>query len=187
MCARMKQTKMWTYIFVTLLTLQSQCSACEVLRRYRLISNESLTLLLQMGADHPTQRVPFPGSLYKYMDNAKVEDQVRFLTLTLDHIIDLMDAKEQMSSVKWNPKTVDNFLNVLHRQSSDLKECAARYQKASHTSYERRIKRHFKVLKKILKKKEYSAWAWEQIRRAVRSHLQRMDIMTSNAKTLLRL
>lgn len=65
------------------------------------------------------------GHLFTVYVYLQVEDQVRFLALTLDHIIDLMDAKEHMSSVKWNPKTVDDFLNVLHRQSSDLKECVS--------------------------------------------------------------
>nr|XP_055050463.1 interferon phi 1 isoform X2 [Misgurnus anguillicaudatus] len=183
----MKQNQMWTYVFVIFLTLQSQCSACERLARYSIISNESLTLLRQMGAHDPPGRVPFPRNLYHQIDNAEAEDQVRFLTLTLDHIIDLMDAKEHMNSVKWNHRTVDHFLSVLHRQSSDLKECVAQYQKSIHKkSYEKRLKRHFKVLKKTLKKKEFSAQAWGQIWKAVKSHLQRMDIIASNAKKHLR-
>nr|AKM15287.1 interferon a [Mylopharyngodon piceus] len=177
------KTQMWTYMFVMFLTLQRQCSACEWLGRYRMISNESLSLLKEMGGKYPEDtKVSFPGRLYNMIDNAKVEDQVKFLVLTLDHIIRLMDAREHMNSVQWNLQTVEHFLTVLNRQSSDLKECVARYHKPSHKeSYEIKINRHFKILKKNLKKKEYSAQAWEQIRRAVKHHLQRMDIIASIA------
>ncbi|XP_051572187.1 interferon phi 1 isoform X2 [Myxocyprinus asiaticus] len=166
---------------------KSQCNACEWLSRYKMISSESLTLLSQMGAEYSVENVQFPGPLYTLIGKATVEDQVRFLALTLEQIIQLMDAREHMNSVKWNHKTIDNFLSVLHRQSSELKECVAQYHKSSHKkAYEIRIKRHFRDLMKILKKKEYSAQGWEQIRRAVRSHLNRMDIIASHAKTLLR-
>ncbi|XP_073689560.1 interferon phi 1 [Garra rufa] len=183
MYTMMKQAQMWTYIFVTFFTLQSQCSACKWLGRYGTVSSESLSLLREMGEQYPNNiKVPFPGPLYNFIDNAKVEDQVKFLVLTLDHIINLMDAREQMNSVHWNATTVEYFLKVLHRQSSELKECVAQYQKPSHKeSYELRIKRHFKALRKILKKDKYSAPAWEKIRRAVKSHLQRMDIIANNA------
>nr|QPZ44520.1 interferon phi 1 [Culter alburnus] len=175
------KTQMWTYMFVILLTLQSQCSACEWLGRYRMISNESLSLLKEMGGKYSEDtKVSFPGRLYNMIDNAKMEDQVKFLVLTLDHIIRLMDAREHMNSVQWNLQTVEHFLTVLNRQSSDLKECVGRYHKPSQP-YEKKLNRHFKILKKVLKKKEYSAQAWEQIRRAVKHHLQRMDIIASIA------
>nr|CAX48605.1 interferon [Cyprinidae sp. EPC] len=176
------KTQMWTYMFVLFFTLQSKCSACEWLGQYRRISRDSLTLLKEMGGNYPDIRVPFPGQLYNWIDNAKVEDQVKFLVLTLEHIIRIMDAREDMNAAQWNLKTVDRFLSNLNRQSSELKECVARYHHPSHKeSYEIKIKRHFRKLKKILKKKEYSAQAWELIRRAVRHHLQRMDIIASIA------
>ncbi|XP_058626389.1 interferon phi 1 [Onychostoma macrolepis] len=178
----MKQTQMWTYIFVIFLTLQSQCSACRWLGRYGTVSADSLSQLREMGGQYlENSKVHFPGSLYKLMDKAKVEDQVKFLVLTLDHIIELMEASQHMNSEKWNPKTVGYFLKNLHRQSSELKECVAQYQKPL-KFYEIRINRHFRDLKKILKKEKYSAQAWEKIRKTVRSHLHRMDIITSNAK-----
>ncbi|XP_016408671.1 interferon a3-like [Sinocyclocheilus rhinocerous] len=180
----MKQTQMWTYIFVIFLTLQSQCSACRWLGRYGTVSADSLKLLREMGGPYPENiKVHFPGPLYNLIDKAEVEDQVKFLVSTLDHIISLTDASEHMNSVQWNPKTVEYFLKDLHRQSSELKECVAQYQKPSQKeSYEIRIKRHFRTLKKILKKEKYSAHAWGQIWRAVRTHLQRMDIIAENAK-----
>nr|CAD67753.1 interferon [Danio rerio] len=179
------RTQMWTYIFVIYVILQSQSSAstCEWLGRYRIITTESLNLLKNMGGKYADLETPFPSRLYTLMDKSKVEDQVKFLVLTLDHIIHLMDAREHMNSVNWDQNTVEDFLNILHRKSSDLKECVARSTKPAHKeSYEIRIKRHFRTLKKILKKKQYSAEAWEQIRRVVKSHLQRMDIIASNAR-----
>ncbi|KAK7175115.1 hypothetical protein R3I93_002118 [Phoxinus phoxinus] len=135
-----------------------------------------------MGGNYPDIKgLPFPGQLYHRIDNAKVEDQVKFLVLTLEQIIHLMDAREDMNAVQWNLKTVDHFLADLYRQASELKECVAQYHPSHKESYERKIVRHFRNLKKFLKKKEYSAQAWEQIRRVVKQHLQRMDIIASNA------
>ncbi|XP_026063378.1 interferon a3 isoform X1 [Carassius auratus] len=180
----MKQTQMWTYICVIFLTLQSQCSACRWLDRYGTVSAESLTLLREMsGQYHENVWVDFPGTLYNLTEKAEVEDQVRFFVLTLDHIINLMDDSEHMNSAQWNLTKVKYFLEVLQRQSSELKECVVQYQKPlKKESYEIGIKRHFRTLKKILKKEKYSAHAWEQIRRAVRSHLQRMEIIANNTK-----
>lgn len=50
---------------------------------------------------------------------------MKFLVLTLEHIIRLMDAREDMDAVQWNVKTVDRFLADLNRQSSELKECVS--------------------------------------------------------------
>ncbi|XP_059413234.1 interferon a3-like [Carassius carassius] len=147
----MKQTQMWTYICVIFVAL-SQCSACRWLGRYRMVNADSLTLLEKMGGHPGAVKVRFPGPLYNLIGDAKVEDQVRFLVLTLDQIINLMDAKEHMNPEQW--KLVEYFLKDLHRQSSELKECVAQYQKLSHMeSYEKKIIRHFRTLKKILRKK----------------------------------
>nr|BAG68522.1 type I interferon [Cyprinus carpio] len=183
----MKQTQMWTYIFVIFLTLQSQCSACIWLGQYNLVSAESLKWLREMDGQYPEEmKVPFPRTLYNFIGNAKVEDQVRFLVLTLDQIISLMDAREHMNSEQWNLTTVEYILQDLRRQSSELKECVAQYQKPSHMeSYKKEIIRHFRTLKKSLKKEKYSTHAWEKIRRAVITHLQRMDIIANNANKSL--
>nr|AAY56128.1 interferon [Cirrhinus molitorella] len=150
------------------------------------LSADSLSLLKEMGGQYPENiKVPFPGPLYSSIGLDEVEDQVKFLVLTLDHIINLMDATEHMKSVQWDPVTVEYFLKVLHRQSSELKECVAHYNKPSHKkSYEIKIKRHFRTLRKILKKEKYSAQAWEKIRRAVRTHLQRMEIIVTSSVTV---
>nr|AOR08324.1 IFNa2 [triploid Carassius auratus red var. x (Carassius auratus x Cyprinus carpio)] len=180
----MKQTQMWTYICVIFVTLLSQCSACRWLGRYRMVNADSLTLIEKMGGHPGTVKVRFPGHLYNLIGDAKVEDQVRFLVLTLDQIINLMDSKEHMNPEQW--KLVEYFLKDLHRQSSELKECVAQYQKPSHMeSYEKKITRHFRTLKKSLKKEKYSSHAWEQIRRAVKTHLQRMEIIANNANKSL--
>ncbi|KAI2666459.1 Interferon a3 [Labeo rohita] len=179
----MKQTQMWTHIFVIFFTLQSQCSACKWLDRYSTLAKESLNLLEEMGGQYPENvRVPFPGSLYNLTEQAEVEDKVKFLILTSDHIISLMDATKH--SVEWNTRTLQYFLKVLHRQSTELKECEDPYQKRPYKeSYKKRINRHFRTLRKILKKEKYSAQAWQKIRRAVKTHLQRMNIIANSAKS----
>nr|ALC74494.1 type-I interferon [Labeo bata] len=176
---------MWTCVFVIFFTLQSQCSACKWLGRYRTVTRESLSLLEEMGGQYAENTmVPFPGPLYNSIMKAEVEDKVKFLVLTLEHIINLMDDTEHMDLVKWNPKTVEYFLKVLHRRSSELKECEDQYQQSPHKeSYKLKIKRHFRTLRKILKKERYSAQAWEKIRRAVKTHLQRMDIIAISTRS----
>ncbi|RXN21141.1 interferon alpha-13-like protein [Labeo rohita] len=133
-------------------TQQSQCSACKWLDRYSTLAKESLNLLEEMGGQYPENvRVPFPGSLYNLTEQAEVEDKVKFLILTSDHIISLMDATKH--SVEWNTRTLQYFLKVLHRQSTELKECEDPYQKRPYKeSYKKRINRHFRTLRKILKK-----------------------------------
>nr|ADX30615.1 type I interferon [Labeo rohita]ADX30616.1 type I interferon [Labeo rohita] len=179
----MKQIQMWTCIFVIFFTLQSQCSACRWLDSYRTVTRESLSLLEEMGGQYAENTmVPFPGPLYNSIMKAEVEDKVKFLVLTLDHIISLMDATKH--SVEWNTRTLQYFLKVLHRQSTELKECEDPYQKRPYKeSYKKRINRHFRTLRKILKKENYSAHAWEQIGRAVRTHLQRMDIIAISTRS----
>ncbi|XDV13500.1 hypothetical protein PO909_001892, partial [Leuciscus waleckii] len=138
------------------------------------------------GGNYHDITAPFPGKLYNWIDNAKVENQLKFLVLTLEHIIRLMESRESsMNAVQWNQNTLQHFLAGLSRQSSELKECVAQYPSRKE-SYERKIKSHFRKLDKILKKEKYSAQAWEKIRRAVKHHLQRMDIIASNAMSFLK-
>ncbi|XP_029583223.1 interferon a3-like isoform X2 [Salmo trutta] len=156
--------------------MQSVCHCCDWIRHhYGHLSSEYLSLLDQMGGDITKQDAPvfFPTSLYRHIDDAEVEDKVRFLKETIYQIINLFDGN--MKSVTWDKKNLDDFLNILERQLENLNSCVSPAMKP-----ERRLKRYFKKLNKnVLRKMNYSAQAWELIRKETKRHLQRLDILAA--------
>ncbi|XP_029583227.1 interferon a3-like isoform X2 [Salmo trutta] len=156
--------------------MQSVCHCCDWIRHhYGHLSSEYLSLLDQMGGDITKQNAPvfFPTSLYRHIDDAEVEDKVRFLKDTIYQIINLFDGN--MKSVTWDKKNLDDFLNILERQLENLNSCVSPAMKP-----ERRLKRYFKKLNKnVLRKMNYSAQAWELIRKETKRHLQRLDILAA--------
>ncbi|XP_023998657.1 interferon a3-like, partial [Salvelinus sp. IW2-2015] len=101
------------------------------------------------------------------------EDKVRFLKETIYQITKLFDGN--MKAVTWDKKNLDDFLNILERQLENLNSCVSPAMKP-----ERRLKRYFKKLnKKVLRKMNYSAQAWELIRKETKRHLQRLDILAA--------
>ncbi|XP_035380977.1 interferon a3-like [Electrophorus electricus] len=132
-----------------------------------------------------------PGESKRVKGNSKsskstrTENQVRFLAEVTEQITELFNVN--LDSAKWDSGALDNFLNILNtRMLNELKNCAASYRETKeqrHTNMT--LKKHFRKLKRILKKANYSADSWEQIRRLVRNHLTRMDIIASNLKSAL--
>ncbi|XP_045570189.1 interferon alpha 2 isoform X1 [Salmo salar] len=156
--------------------MQSVYHCCDWIRHhYGHLSSEYLSLLDQMGGDITKQDAPvfFPTSLYRHIDDGEVEDKVRFLKETIYQITKLFDGN--MKSVTWDKKNLDDFLNILERQLENLNSCVSPAMKP-----ERRLKRYFKKLNKnVLRKMNYSAQAWELIRKETKRHLQRLDILAA--------
>ncbi|XP_064843496.1 interferon a3-like [Oncorhynchus masou masou] len=161
----------WTCICLIICGMQSVCHCCDWIRHhYGLLSEEYLSLLDQMGGDITEQEAPvfFPESLY--IDDAKFEDKVRFRNETIYQITKMFDGN--MKAVTWDKKKLDDFLNILEGQFENLKSCVSPAKKP-----ERRLKRYFKKLnRKVLRKMNYSAQAWELIRKETKHNLQRLDI-----------
>uniref|UniRef100_A0AAZ3PJF5 Interferon a3-like n=1 Tax=Oncorhynchus tshawytscha TaxID=74940 RepID=A0AAZ3PJF5_ONCTS len=157
----------WTCIFLIICSMQSVCNCCDWIRHhYGHLSAEYLSLLDQMGGDITEQEAPvfFPELLYRRIDDAKVKTII--LTFhTIYQITKLFDGN--MKAVIWDKKKLDDFLNILERQFENLKSCVSPAEKP-----ERRLKRYFKKLNR----KNYSAQAWELIRKETKHHLQRLDI-----------
>ncbi|XP_014059915.1 interferon a3 isoform X2 [Salmo salar] len=164
----------WTCLFLILCSMQSVCHCCEWIRHhFGHLSSEYLSQLDQMGGDITKQNAPvlFPTSLYRHIDDAEFEDKVRFLNETIYQIIKLFDGN--MKSVTWDKKNLDDFLNILERQFENLNSCVSPAMKP-----ESRLKRYFRKLnRKVLRKINYSAEAWELIRKETKRHLQRLDIL----------
>ncbi|XP_034151278.1 interferon a3 [Esox lucius] len=128
-----------------------------------------------MGGNITKQDVPvfFPESLYRRMEDAQYEVQVRFLNETIHEIIKLFD--ENMDAVTWEEKKLDDFLILLHRQFQKLKSCVSPAKKA-----EGRLESFFKKLnKKVLKEMNYSAQAWELIRKETKYVLEKLYLLVA--------
>ncbi|XP_027010683.1 interferon a3-like isoform X2 [Tachysurus fulvidraco] len=158
-----------------------------MISQYRLKNGFCLSLLKKMDGEIITSHRPFPYKAYNEIDKANTEDQIRFLAETTEQIVSLFDILSDLDEVKWDSRTLDNFLNILkYRQLKELEECTAEYAaRAGHSSSERKVRRHFKKLKKILKKANYSEHSLEQIRNVVMHHLMRMDIIAANVRQKL--
>uniref|UniRef100_A0A3P9A2B7 Uncharacterized protein n=2 Tax=Esox lucius TaxID=8010 RepID=A0A3P9A2B7_ESOLU len=165
----------WIFLFLILCSTQSSCSCCDWIRdHYGTLSREYLSLLDEMGGNITKQDVPvfFPESLYRRMEDAQYEVQVRFLNETIHEIFKLFD--ENMDAVTWEEKKLDDFLILLHRQFQNLKSCVSPATKF------KRLKRFFKKLnKKVLVEMNYSAQAWELIRKETKYILEKLDLLVA--------
>ncbi|XP_034151242.1 interferon a3-like [Esox lucius] len=106
------------------------------------------------------------------MEDAQYEVKVRFLNETIHEIFKLFD--ENMDAVTWEEKKLDDFLILLHRQFQNLKSCVSPATKF------KRLKRFFKKLnKKVLVEMNYSAQAWELIRKETKYILEKLDLLVA--------
>uniref|UniRef100_A0A8K9XVH1 Uncharacterized protein n=1 Tax=Oncorhynchus mykiss TaxID=8022 RepID=A0A8K9XVH1_ONCMY len=155
----------WTCIFLIICSMQSVCHCCDWSRHhYGHLSAECLSLLDQMGGDITEQEAPvfFPESLYRRIDDAKVKTRIwtfhvlicfSTAVLTQRYIDGIIEA------VTWDKKKLDNFLNILERQFENLKSCSTPLIFTCSFVFQ-----------------NYSAQAWELIRKETKHHLQRLDI-----------
>uniref|UniRef100_A0AAZ3SK95 Uncharacterized protein n=1 Tax=Oncorhynchus tshawytscha TaxID=74940 RepID=A0AAZ3SK95_ONCTS len=147
------------------------CHCCDWIRHhYGHLSAEYLSLLDQMVRDITKQNAPVfsPTSLYRPIDDAEVEDKVRFRKEVIYKITKLFDGN--MKSITWDKKNLDDFLKILEKQFENLNSCVSKG----------RLKRYFKKLNRtVLRKMNYSAQVWELIRKEMKRHLQRLDILVA--------
>uniref|UniRef100_A0A8C8ERZ8 Uncharacterized protein n=1 Tax=Oncorhynchus tshawytscha TaxID=74940 RepID=A0A8C8ERZ8_ONCTS len=159
------------------------CHCCDWIRHhYGHLSAEYLSLLDQMGGDITKQNAPvlFPTSLYRHIDDAEVEDKVRFRKEVIYKITKLFDGN--MKSVTWDKKNLDDFLKILEKQFENLNSFLFNFVRHVSPAMkpERRLKRYFKKLNRtVLRKMNYSAQVWELIRKEMKRHLQRLDILVA--------
>uniref|UniRef100_A0AAY5EPQ3 Uncharacterized protein n=1 Tax=Electrophorus electricus TaxID=8005 RepID=A0AAY5EPQ3_ELEEL len=174
----MNAKHMWICLFLVFYSAQSPCTACTwITSQYRILSRECLSQLQKMVIKNPKKSERIFHNFKKF----KTENQVRFLAEVTEQITELFNVN--LDSAKWDSGALDNFLNILNtRMLNELKNCVSTKEQR-HTNMT--LKKHFRKLKRILKKANYSADSWEQIRRLVRNHLTRMDIIASNLKSAL--
>uniref|UniRef100_A0A8C7UA87 Interferon a3-like n=1 Tax=Oncorhynchus mykiss TaxID=8022 RepID=A0A8C7UA87_ONCMY len=161
----------WTCIFLIICSMQSVCHCCDSIRHHyghlRLYFMSVLIALVFQGGDITKQ-------------NAPVEDKVRFRNEAIYKITKLFDGN--MKFVTWNKKNLDDFLKILERQFETLNSLLFHFVRHVSPAMkpERRLKRYFKKLnRKVLRKMNYSAQAWELIRKEMKRHLQILDILVA--------
>nr|AYN78118.1 interferon [Channa striata] len=178
--------------FLLFFTVQERSEACNwMISQYRAKNDYCLSLLNEMGGEivPMTGNTSFPRRAYHEIEKAEVqaEDQVRFLAVATNEIIILFSAVSHVDDVKWDSRTLDNFLNILStRQLSELRNCTSTYaERARRSSTEKKLRKHFKDLRKYLKNSNYSADSLERIRSVVQRHLWRMDTIAAIVKQKL--
>ncbi|XP_064843473.1 interferon a3-like [Oncorhynchus masou masou] len=179
----------WMCLVMTICTWNKTigCTWMKTLPRspsmFQVFSNNTITMLQKMG--HEVSRGPqitFPDKQYRQVNNFKADEQIAFISHTLNTIKKLFSCGKYESTA-WDQKGVDKFMNNLYRQTSELDQCVKAMKTRLSKSVNRVNKKmslHFKFLKHYLKREDYSASGWEDIRTVVLAHLQRLDTTLSS-------
>ncbi|KAM4715174.1 interferon a3-like [Anableps anableps] len=172
----------FTCVFLGLFCACSSLSCRWMDHKFRQYSGNSFNLL-DMMANNSTNSteeqntVAFPHNLYSQASKASAEGKLSFAVQILKEVSALFE--EDQSSTSWQEVTVENFLNVVNKQADELHSCIG----AQGETKKKNTKLHlyFKRLSnETLKKMGHSAEAWELIRREVRVHLVRADLLVSS-------
>uniref|UniRef100_A0AAZ1XH81 Uncharacterized protein n=2 Tax=Oreochromis aureus TaxID=47969 RepID=A0AAZ1XH81_OREAU len=65
--------------------------------------------------------VAFPNRLYRQTSKATAEDKLAFTIQILNDLFALFEKNR--SSAPWEENTVENFLNIVHKQTEELRSC----------------------------------------------------------------
>ncbi|XP_029492643.1 interferon a3-like [Oncorhynchus nerka] len=172
----------WTFLIIC--SMQSVCHCCDWIRHHSgHLSAEYLSLQDQMVRDITKQNAPvlFPTSLNRHIDDAEFDDKIDFCNETPYDVFVLVKGSQNMKAVTWDKKNLDDFLNILERQFENLNVCVSPAKKP-----ERRLKHYFKKLnRKVLREINYSPQSWELIRKETKRHLQRLDMIIGQFRTVL--
>uniref|UniRef100_A0A8C6SCN8 Uncharacterized protein n=1 Tax=Neogobius melanostomus TaxID=47308 RepID=A0A8C6SCN8_9GOBI len=109
--------------------------------------------------------VTFPNELYNQASKAvNVNKLGDFCTV---------DGEDQ-TFVSWQEMAVDDFLNVITQQADGLRSCIS---SQSHKKKNKKLNLYFKRLTTHVEQMGHSAEAWEWIRKEVKLHLLRSDML----------
>uniref|UniRef100_A0A8C6SSJ1 Interferon a3 n=1 Tax=Neogobius melanostomus TaxID=47308 RepID=A0A8C6SSJ1_9GOBI len=117
--------------------------------------------------------VTFPNELYNQASKAVAEERLRFVVQLLEEIFALFDGEDQ-TFVSWQEMAVDDFLNVITQQADGLRSCIS---SQSHKKKNKKLNLYFKRLTTHVEQMGHSAEAWEWIRKEVKLHLLRSDML----------
>ncbi|XP_055360630.1 interferon a3-like [Betta splendens] len=149
--------------------------------KFRQCSENCLNLLETMANNSTNTTghaaVTFPTDLYSQASKASAEDKVGFTVQVLEEVVVLFE--EDHSSASWEQVTVENFLSVVTRQAEGLRSCTGSHKKNKKLQmYFKRLSRH------VLEQMDHSAESWELIRKQIKTHLMRTDLLISSLLTV---
>nr|XP_061787655.1 interferon a3-like [Nerophis lumbriciformis] len=167
-------------VCVLLLSLVEAAPVLKCRWSYEKYYQTSLRLLDRMAAnatEDVENPLPFPKDEYELESKHSVEHRLTFVAHLLHEVQDLFDH-ENISSASWDETTLEHFLAVVYRERVDLQDCIALMDKLHNGSEKKSknqpLRKYFKELSRmVLEEKEYSAEAWEMIRKEVKLHLFR--------------
>ncbi|XP_076023666.1 interferon phi 1 [Genypterus blacodes] len=154
---------------------------CNWLWRYAHINRDTLDLLDQMGGPLTDQesQVTFPSRLYKDIKKDKAESKLLFIVNSLDLILSLY-SHGNLSSVSWDTKKTERFLDNIHRQTYELHSCLPTKRKPNIklTRYYRRLRKN--TVSMCVYHTGGSPASWELIRKETKHHLQRLELLVAS-------
>ncbi|XP_062387594.1 interferon phi 1 [Sardina pilchardus] len=144
---------------------------------YERYNDECFKLLKGMGGHFKSDGVPrIPNTqrvsaLYLSANSASADEKITFLHEATKQIVNLLNNPNVTDT--WDKTKLDNLLNVLYQQSTNLGHCATQVPTRM-SKYRKPLKKHFRNLRKFLNKMKYSTQSWEQVREEVERHLRRL-------------
>lgn len=111
------------------------------------------------------------SDVYLNLNNAKEEHKIAFLHEVTKQIVRLLSSSNVTDT--WDRMKLDNLLNVLTRQKTELGACVTQAMSKKFPG-KGRVKTHFRQLKRCLIKKNYSQSSWAFIRKEVEDHQRRL-------------
>ncbi|CAI5658275.1 unnamed protein product [Oreochromis niloticus] len=153
--------------------------ACLFLGMYSTGSSLSCKWIVKHPGNTKSQFSLYNKIALDFLD-MMAEDKLAFTVQILKELLALFE--EDHSSASWEENTVENFLNIVDKQTEELHSCIGSHsnttQKGQQLSF-RREKYFKRLLNKILKKNGYSAEAWEKIRNITQAHLRQCEFLIS--------
>ncbi|XP_076864028.1 interferon a3-like [Brachyhypopomus gauderio] len=155
---------------------------------FHILSNSSISHLelacKNAIRDDTKLNLEFPNKQYSHITQLQSKDHIRFILRTLKNVMRVYDGEHEKSDC--DPRKLQIFLLDIHRQVSELEQCATHVVV---TDLTRRISKkmdmHFKSLISHLKNMDYSTKSWNDITGVVLRHLRRLDLLAINTKNHL--
>ncbi|XP_020496686.2 interferon phi 1 [Labrus bergylta] len=203
-----------TCLLFVLCSVLTPTLGCDwISRRFGHLSGLSLDLIQHMGGPLTKQPSPvrFPDRLYSRVRKAEVESQLVFIRDSLDLISGLYHH-DNLTSVTWNTKKLEDFQAIIHRQAEELSRCVSstsrrvdvklrncnrrltrsildrtvmtgrRMKNKQKTNYKRQLRNYYRRLSCTLNRTGGSAASWELIRKETKLNLDHLDVLVSFIK-----
>ncbi|KAF3853882.1 hypothetical protein F7725_014570 [Dissostichus mawsoni] len=163
-------------------TAGSSLSCRWMQHKFQQFSKNSLDLIDSMANNSTNTTVDagvgFPNHLYNQASKASAEDKLSFTVQILEEMVVLFE--EDNSKASWEEIREENFLQVVTQVADGLRSCIGSH---SHRK-NKKIQMYFKRLSShVLEQMDNSAEAWELIRKEMKTHLVRADLLCSSLLT----